>query len=237
MVELKLQHILTLAELFVKGARYNFIPITTSSLGKSILKSQQAASKHLLELEADGYIERLRIGQKVSVRITTKGHSEMSKIFLILKSSLETSPSYIEFKGTVISGIGEGAYYMSMKGYTKQFKSKLGYVPFPGTLNVKLKDKEFVEAKRSLDAYPAIMVDGFADDKRTYGWVKCYPAKVNNAIDAAVILLERTHHDDSIIELISKGNIKKSTKLYTGSHITIRVGIDQKSKSKNAQRP
>jgi riboflavin kinase len=230
MPELKLQHILTLSELFAKGARYNFIPVTTSSLGKSIHKSQQAASKHLLELESDGYIERLRSGPKVSVRITTKGHTEMSKIFSILKSSLETSPSHIEFKGTVISGMGEGAYYMSMKGYTKQFKSKLGYIPFPGTLNVKLKDKEFIEAKRSLDAYPAIMVNGFSDGKRTYGWVKCYTARINNAVDASVILLERTHHDDSIIELISKENIKKSIKLSTGSHITIRVGIDLKSR-------
>ncbi|TLX94353.1 MAG: DUF120 domain-containing protein [Thaumarchaeota archaeon] len=225
MPELKIQHILTLAELFAKGARYNFIPITTSSLGKSIRKSQQAASKHLLELEASGYIERLRSGPKVSVRITTRGHAEISKIFSILKVSLETSPSYIEFKGAIISGMGEGAYYMSLKGYAKQFKAKLGYVPFPGTLNVKLKDKEFIEAKRTLDAYPAMMINGFSDDKRTYGWVKCYPARVNNLIDAALILLERTHHDDSVIELISKDNIKKSTKLSTGSQISIRVPI------------
>ena len=226
MPELKIQHILTLAELFTKGARYNFIPITTSSLGKSIHKSQQAASKHLLELEANGYIERLRSGQKVSVRITTKGHAEMSKIFSILKSSLDSFPAYIEFKGTISSGMGEGAYYMSMKGYTKQFKTKLGYAPFPGTLNVKLKDKESIEAKRSLDAYPAIMVNGFSDGKRTYGWVKCYPARISNLVDASLILLERTHHDDSILELISKENIKKATKLSTGSQITIRVPVN-----------
>ena len=227
MSELKIQHILTLAELFTKGARYNFIPITTSTLGKSIKKSQQSASKHLLELEANGYIERLRSGQKVSVRITTKGHSDMVKIFSTLKSSLESIPGYLEFKGTISSGMGEGAYYMSMKGYTKQFKTKLGYIPFPGTLNVKLKDKESIEAKRSLDAYPATLIDGFSDGKRTYGWVKCYPAKINN-IEAALILLERTHYDDSIIELISKENIKKTAKLSTGSKISIRVPLSTK---------
>lgn len=227
MSELKIQHILTLAELFTKGARYNFVPITTASLGKSINKSQQAASKHLMELEANGYVERLRSGQKVSVRITTKGHSEMIKISSVLKSSLESVPVHLEFHGTIISGMGEGAYYMSMKGYTKQFKTKLGYVPFPGTLNVKLKDKESIEAKRSLDAYTTILVDGFSDGKRTYGWVKCYPAKING-INAALILLERTHHDDSIIELISEENIKKATKLSTGSKVTIRVPISVK---------
>jgi len=228
MPELKVQHILTLAELLAKGARHNFVTITSSSLGKSINKSQQAASKHLLELERDGYLERIRSGQRVSVRITTKGHTEMARISAILKSSLDSSPSHIEFKGTIVSGMGEGAYYMSMRGYEKQFKSKLGYVPFPGTLNVKLKDKEFIEAKHILEAHLGIMINGFSDGKRTYGWVKCYPAKINNSIEVALITLERTHHDDSVIELISRENIKKATKLSTGSQISIRVPIRSK---------
>ena len=225
MPELKVQHILTLAELLAKGARYNFVAITTTSLGKSISKSQQAASKHLLELERDGYVERIRSGHRVSVKITTKGYAEMLKVSTILKSSLESSASYIEFKGTIISGMGEGAYYMSMKGYTKQFKSKLGYIPFPGTLNIKLKDKEFTEAKHTLATHKGIMINGFSDGKRTYGWVKCYPAKINNLMEVALIALERTHHDDTIIELISRENIKKATKLSTGSQVSIRVPI------------
>ena len=214
MSDLKVQHVLTLAELLAKGARHNFVSVTTSSLGKSIRRSQQAASKHLLELERDGYIERIRNGQKFSVRITPKGHTEMVKISAILKSSLESAPSYIEFMGNIISGMGEGAYYMSMKGYTKQFKSKLGYIPFPGTLNVKLRDKKFVEAKRELDAHDGMMIDGFSDGKRTYGWVKCYPAKINNSVDGMLITLERTHYDDSILELISHVNIKKNSKTF-----------------------
>jgi len=228
MSDLKVQHILTLVELLAKGARHNFVSITTSSLGKNIHRSQQAASKHLLELERDGYIERIRTGQKFSVRITPKGHAEMVKISTILKSSLESSPSYIEFMGNIISGMGEGAYYMSMKGYTKQFKSKLGYVPFPGTLNVKLKDKKFIEAKRELDAHEGIKIDGFSDGKRTYGWVKCYPAKINNSVDGILITLERTHYDDSILELISHTNIKKAAKLSNGSQISIRVPLSSK---------
>lgn len=228
MPDLKVQHILTLAELLSKGARHNFVTVTTTSLGKSIRKSQQAASKHLLELEGDGYIERIRSGKKFSVRITTKGFTEMARISSILKTSLESSPSYLELKGNIISGMGEGAYYMSMKGYTKQFKEKLGYVPFPGTLNVKLKDKEFTEARRTLDTYDGIMINGFSDGKRTYGWVKCYPAKINNSVDGAFITLERTHYDESVIELISHANIKKAAKLSTGSQISVKVPIKSK---------
>ena len=119
MTELKVQHILTITQLISKGAKHNFVPITTSSLGKSIQKSQQAASKHLLELERDGFIERLMSGRKVSVKITPKGYDEMVKLSSILKSNLDSFPSFVELKGTLVSGMGEGAYYMSLKGYTK----------------------------------------------------------------------------------------------------------------------
>ena len=225
MAELKVQHILTLAQLISKGAKHNFVPITTSSLGKSIKKSQQAASKHLLELEKDGFIQRIMNGRKVSVKLTSKGYSEMVKLSSVLKSSLTSFPSYIELKGILISGMGEGAYYMSLKGYTDQFKKKIGYVPFPGTLNVKLQQKEFIEAVKQFDALEGVKINGFSDGKRTYGWVKCFNAKLNNAVNCELIILERTHHDDTVIELISKFNLREKIKIKNGSKLNIQIPV------------
>ena len=61
MTDLKIQHIITLGFLLSKGAQHKFVPITTSALGKNIKKSQQAASKHLKELEKDGFIQRIKM--------------------------------------------------------------------------------------------------------------------------------------------------------------------------------
>jgi len=226
MTDLKIQHILTLGFLLSKGAKHNFVPITTSALGKNIKKSQQAASKHLVELEKDGFIQRITSGRNVSVKITPRGYLEMIKLSTILRSSLESSPSYVELKGTLVSGMGEGAYYMSLKGYTKQFEKKISYIPFPGTLNVKLNQKKHTEAVRQFDALDGILIDGFSDGKRTYGWVKCFKAKLNKSVDCELIRLERTHHDPSIIELISKRSIRKTAKISDGSKITIRIPIN-----------
>ncbi len=226
MTELKIQHILTLSYLLSKGAKYNYITITTSSLGKNIKKSQQAASKHLLELEQNQFIERIIHGRNISVKITPKGFSEMVKLSAILQKSLDSSPSHIELKGTLISGMGEGAYYMGLKGYTKQFKSKIGYIPFPGTLNVRLDKKIHQEAIKQFETLEGVKINSFSDGKRTYGWVKCFQAKLNNSINCELIILERTHHDDSIIELISKVCLRKTAKLKDGSKISIRIPIN-----------
>ena len=223
MSDLKIQHILTLAYLLSKGARYNFVQITTSSLGKSIKKSQQTASMHILELENGGFIDRLMTGRQLSVKITQKGYYELVKLHSVLGSSLDSFPSHLELSGSVISGLGEGAYYMSLNGYTKQFKVKIGYVPFPGTLNIKLNQLQATQIIQQLDDLDHIMIDPFSDGKRTYGWVKCFHATLNNSIKCELIRLERTHHDNSVIELISKNNLRKNGKLETNSKVTIKI--------------
>ncbi len=223
MSDLKIQQILTLTQLLSKGARYNFVHITTSSLGKSIKKSQQAASMHILELENGGFIDRLMTGRKLSVKITQKGYSELVKLHSVLGFSLNSSPPHIELSGSVISGLGEGAYYMSLKGYTKQFKVKIGYIPFPGTLNIKLNQLQATQIIQQLDDLDSIIIDPFSDGKRTYGWVKCFHATLNDSIKCELIRLERTHHDNSVIELISKNNLRKTGRLETGSKVTVKI--------------
>jgi len=226
MSELKIQHLITLTELLSRGAKHNFISITTSSLGKNIRKSQQSASKHLLDLEEGGFIQRMMSGRRVSVKLTQKGYDQISDLYNLLKSALESVPSEISLRGTLVSGMGEGAYYMSLKGYTKQFKAKIGYIPFPGTLNVKLEKKEHVETMRQVSNMDGVQIAGFSDGKRTYGWVRCYKCTLNDKIPCQLILLERTHHDLSVIELISAACIRKKTGLKNGDAVAIRIHLD-----------
>jgi riboflavin kinase len=225
--DIKLQHILTIVELLSKGARHNFVEVTTAELGKSISRSQQAASKHLLELENSGYIERIRRGQKFAVRVTDKGHTEIQNLFSSLHAALESSPAAIDFEGSVVSGMGEGAYYMSLEGYRRQFKDKLGYEPYPGTLNVRLVDQLYMNARRELGRHPSIFVDGFSDSTRTYGWVKCYRAIINDGAvaNAAVLVLERTHYDDSMLEVIAPVSIKQAAGIKNGDRIKVQVQL------------
>ena len=225
MTDLKTHHILTLSHLFSKGGKHNFIKITTASLGKNIGKSQQAASLHLKELENGGFIERIYHGRTFSVKITQKGYSEISTLFHLLSKSISSSPTDLELKGKIVSGMGEGAYYMSLKGYTKQFKSKLRYIPFPGTLNVKLNDKRYIQAVSNLSEQNGIKINSFSDGKRTFGWVRCFSGIINSKFECELVILERTHHDHSIIEFISKKDIRKSLRLKDNSTVKIKIPI------------
>ncbi len=233
MTGINTRHILTLAHLLSLGARHNFVRVATADLGKAIQKSQQSASKHLVDLERDGLVERMTRGRhENSVRVTDAGYEQLLDLSRIINAGLGlpmpapgSTSSQIDLGGVLVSGMGEGAYYMSLPGYTRQFKTALGHIPFPGTLNVKLDGKEHVEAVRQLDALGGIKIGGFCDGKRTYGWVKCFAARINDAVDAHLARLERTHHDHTVIELISRHNIRESAGLSDGSKVAIRIHI------------
>jgi len=221
----KIKYILILSHLLIYGARNNFIEITTTELAKKINCSQQLASKELLDLELIGLIERNKNSKKFSIRVTEKGFQEVYNLYLFLKTSIETFRKTMNFEGEIISGMGEGSYYMSLPGYKQRFKEKLGYEPYPGTLNIKLNSKLYVDRKKEILKFPAILIDGFSDKMRTYGWVKCYPALLNESddINGMVLILERTHYDDTIIEIIAPFSIKDKFKLENGDIIKFKV--------------
>jgi riboflavin kinase, archaea type len=227
-MDIKLQQILTMVHLLLLGARHNYIQVTTKELSRSIDRSQQSASKHLLDLESVGYIDRIRKGHTIRIKITDKGYLQIKSLYEKLRSAFESSVGgVITFEGRVVSGMGEGAYYMSLEGYRKQFREKLGYEPFPGTLNIKLSDSISMHSRRDLSTHPSILIEGFSDKLRTYGWVRCYPAKINDRLveNAALLILERTHYDDSTIEVIAPISIKENAKIKNGDRISISTRI------------
>ena len=67
-----LQLIFTLAQLLKFGKGEEHIEITTTELGNIINRSQQSASKYLVELEKAGLLERTKAGQKFRILITDR---------------------------------------------------------------------------------------------------------------------------------------------------------------------
>jgi riboflavin kinase len=226
-----LQHILTLAHLLKLGKGSACTEITTAELGNFINRSQQSASKYLVDLEKAGFLERTKAGQKFRVMITDRGVDEVLNLHETIKRSVEVlDRSGLQLDGKVVSGMGEGAYYMSLDGYRTQFSEKLGYEPYAGTLNLKLSSQTSIRMRSIMDSYPSIFVRGFADSSRSYGWVKCYPAVLNNGAleKAAVVVLERTHYDKSVLEVIAPICIKESLGIKNGDYVKVSLIMTSK---------
>ncbi len=235
-------HFLILAHLLSFGAKGTHIEITSGQISKVIQCSQQTASKILIELEKDNLIERIKNNKKFKIKVTQRGFEVIKELYDLMKIAIDNSRAKrIIFKGKIVTGMGEGSYYMSKKGYTDQFREKLGYEPFPGTLNIKLEEQIYKDTKMEITNYPSIYIHGFKDENRTFGWVKCYPTilipevKENDnvlknkkncekmEIESFILLLERTHHNNSLVEVISPVCIKETAGLKNGDMVTIEL--------------
>ncbi|MGQ9680595.1 MAG: DUF120 domain-containing protein [Candidatus Bathyarchaeia archaeon] len=211
----------SLYALLEDGAASKPIRISTIELSKMLGGSQQSASRHLQLLEEMGLINRI-IGPDGSlIRITDKGIAVLTEVLHGLKRNLEEEEmESIEFQGLVTSGLFEGAYYISKEGYRKQIVEKLGFDPYPGTLNLKLK-REDLEKRKSLESLRGVTIHGFKDKERSFGPVKCYPSLINGEVEGGIIIADRTTHDESIMELISPIYLRKHFSLKDGDRVRV----------------
>jgi len=122
----------------------------------------------------------------------------------------------MEIKGIITSGMGKGAYFMSMPVYKDQFKEKLDLNPFPGTLNIKISEEQI----NNIHKIPEDKLKTIKG-KEKFGDVLLIKAVLNNKIDGAVIFPKKTKHGENILEFIAAENIKKELNLKDGDSVKI----------------
>ena len=214
----------TLLKLAEMGAHRRTAKISTEYLAEKLGVSQQTASRYLIELDNQGWIKRTITPEGCLTRITDIGIKELKALYSTLHFLMEANyPPSITLEGTVFTGLGEGAYYISKEAYRKQFIEKLGFDPYPGTLNLKLTTDYDIKARNELEAYPAVEVGGFKNEDRTFGPVKCYPVIIDNKVKGALISALRSHYDASVLEIIAPVQLRKHLGLKDGHKARVEV--------------
>ena len=91
------------------------------------------------------------------------------------------------------------------------------------TFNVKLESPIQMEQKRELRSREGLRIQGFENGTRTYGGARCYRSLVNGKYPAAILVIDRTHYDDSVMEIISPVNFRKDLGIKEGDEVTVTV--------------
>ena len=206
------------------GAHRRTAKISTEYLAEKLGISQQTASRYLIELEHKGWIQRTITPEGSLIKIDDTGIRELQKLYSNLRFLIEAAyPPSVTLEGTVFTGLGEGAYYISKEHYRKQFIEKLGFDPYPGTLNLKLTTEYDLKTRTELEAYPAIEIQGFKNEDRTFGLVKCYSATIDNRVKGALISALRGHYDSSVVEVIAPVCLRRHLNLKDGYKVKVEV--------------
>jgi len=206
-----------------KYTRHKAADVSSSKLAGDLKVSQQTASRRIKELESEGYIIREILPRGQRVKMTPKATEVLRRIHVDLDKALKDLDSCVyNVTGEVISGMGEGRYYMELSGYKNQFIERLGFKPYPGTLNLRLKTEEDIRGRQILRDIEGIEINGFVSGERTFGPVKCFIAKIDG-VEGAVIIPMRTHHGFNTLEVIAPENIRERLGLNDGDIVTVKV--------------
>jgi riboflavin kinase len=199
---------------------HGFTRVNVSDLSRQIGTTPQNVSKVLKRLEREGYVIRSGAKGEVSLMLSERGSALLRSLMDLMESLLGRNITIV-LRGVVTTGLGEGGYYMSLEGYRRQFTSKLGFDPYPGTLNVRLLD-QYVKYRLYLERIPGIRIEGFSNGARTYGGVKAFKCVISG-IQCGVLLVERTSHGPEVIEVIAPVKLRDRLNLRDGDEVTINI--------------
>ncbi len=207
------------------GAFSNPIPVTTSRIGADLGESQQNVSRWLIKMERDGLIYRNDGIKGYLIQITPEGEKTLQRIKNEIEAALSRK-NRIVMKGKLVTGIGDGKYYMSLPQYAGGIKKTFGFNPYPGTMNMKLTDMSGIRQKERITARCGFRIPGFAEGNRVFGGLKCFPCKING-MDCVLTIPERSHHPFDIMEIVAPVSLREKLKIKDGDNVEIEVDLNE----------
>lgn len=125
----------------------------------------------------------------------------------------------LRLKGKVFSGNGEGAKFIQLPWVKSQMAEKLGFTPYPGTLNTRI-IKNHVKLKLYEKAKPTEIspVDGFCVGK-------CFDAYLMDNLKCAIVVPEITNYPEDIVEIVAPMNLRAKYQLKDGDVITLKIRL------------
>ena len=205
--------------LAIAGGDHTPVVFTSRAVGERIGVSQQAADRYLLALEGGGLITRSLAQRRQRLFVTPAGMALLRAEYHGYRRIFE-GPAKVSLSGKVTSGLGEGRYYLSQPGYVVQFTERLGYTPYPGTLNVRV-GPEALRRATLVTEWSGVRVDGFHASGRTFGGATCFPARMNGH-PCDLIHPDRSHYKD-VIEFIARDCLRETLHLKDGDTVAIAV--------------
>jgi riboflavin kinase, archaea type len=205
----------------LRGGCKGPIFVSSQTIGEMLGISQQTASRRLKGLETRGFLTRTIVTDGQHVTLTGAGEAELRKEYQEYSRIFSEHNKGYVLNGTVVSGIGEGKYYMSLVPYKEQFNTHLGFEPYPGTLNIRLSSSS-IPVRKKIDALEWIRIKGFSTDGRTFGDAKCLPCRIGD-ISCGIVMPGRTHYPEDIIEVIAPIALRRKLGVEDTDTVTVEV--------------
>ena len=124
--------------------------------------------------------------------------------------------------GKIERGGGKGAFFTQLDWVQSQCREKLGFMPFPGTLNLSIDEKKVPLIAALCKKYGSTLVPPNAN----FCTGHVYPASIMGVTGAIVAPADDVRaHADNIIELIAPASLKDALDVDDGDEIMLVITL------------
>ena len=127
------------------------------------------------------------------------------------------------FEGTVVSGTGEGAYFVGLGWVRREIQRVVGFDPYPGTLNLRLLGTD------ALSRWNGIRREAGASltppEPGACGG-RLIPALAGGLIPAAVVVPDVTRYGEELLEIVAPVHLRTRLDLKDGDRLQLQMPWD-----------
>ena len=122
----------------------------------------------------------------------------------------------MKIEGEVTTGLGKAAFFLSQDFYKNEFKNNLGFIPYPGTLNVVVSENHLDEINEIKNS-----CENLIKPDEGFGAVKYIEAVLNDKISGAIVFPAKTTHEENYLEFIAENKLRDELNLNDGDIVFI----------------
>lgn len=123
------------------------------------------------------------------------------------------------FEGVVVSGTGEGAYFLGLDWVRKEVQRVAGFDPYSGTLNLRLPAEALPRWSRLRKEAGASLIP---PEPGGCG-ARLIPVLVGDTVPAAVVVPEITRYGEELLEIVAPVRLRARLGLKDGDRLKLTI--------------
>ncbi len=126
--------------------------------------------------------------------------------------------------GELATGLGQATGFTRLDWARQAFLTHLGIDPWPGTVNILMRTEEAISKWATVKSWPGIVLPPPRPD-----WCssRCWRARIEGRIEAAIVLPEVESYPVNQIELIAPVAVRDTLGIRDGDAVRIEIEADE----------
>jgi riboflavin kinase len=129
----------------------------------------------------------------------------------------------LNFVGVVTSGLQKAGMFMKKDTYRQQYQEKLGFIPYNGTLNVKLKNDVEINLKEKFNDKLKIIKGNENLGDVYFLEAEIYTLNKEVSEKGAILFPTKTVHKIDTIEFVAKNRLREKMNLKDNTQVIVSI--------------